>query len=99
MVPGDVWHYGDTQSYCTGVAVILKMPYQGVYLALADAVSVGEDGHGVRHLVATADHIVEVDKKVDVIGILKADARFSNPGEQLTVKIQYLKYGHVGKKM
>lgn len=47
MVPGDVRHYGDTESHCTGVAVILEMLYQGVNLPLTDVVFVSEDSHGV----------------------------------------------------
>ena len=39
----------------------------------------GKMGHGISDLAAVGDHFVEVNEKVDIVGILKTDAGFSQP--------------------
>ena len=70
---------------------------EGIDLALGDAVGLGEDGDGIGDFLAPGDHIVEVDEKIDEVGIVEADTGSAEANDELTVEIKDVKYCHVGK--
>lgn len=44
--------------------------------------------HGISDLAAVGDHFVEVNEKVDIVGILEANTGFSQPVKQFPVEFQ-----------
>jgi hypothetical protein len=85
--------------HCTGIAVALKMLDKRIHLPFAYMEPGGKMSHGISDLAAVGDHFVEVNEKVYIVGVLEANAGFSQPVKQFPVEFQYFKYGHVLKNL
>lgn len=56
-----------------------------IHLPFAYIESGGKMSHGICDLATVGNHFVEVNEKVDIVGIFKTDAGFSQPVKQFPV--------------
>nr|DAQ36156.1 MAG TPA: hypothetical protein [Caudoviricetes sp.] len=75
------------RSHCKRLAVTLETFYQGINLALAHRIFLGQYGHGIRDLLTLVQQTGIVRVQVDVSGILQTDAGRLEPFQQLPVKV------------